>query len=111
MIKKKKKKTKKKIKKDSEELNKKIDKKIEKFFIPGIILLAVLAFALDPTGITNMAIGIGEFIWALIPLALIGAFWAAMAGQSENKSFDKGVFLLFMGMILGGCLLAFLWGF
>ena len=102
---------KKRKKKDSEELNKKIDKKIEKFFIPGIILLAVLAFALDPTGITNMTIGVGKFIWALIPLALIGAFWAAMAGQSENKSFDKNLFLLFMGMILGGCLLAFLWGF
>ncbi len=108
MVKKIKKKTK---KNDSEELNKKIDKKIEKFIIPGIILLAVLAFALDPTGITNMTIGVGKFIWALIPLALIGAFWATMAGQSENKSFDKNLFLLFMGMILGGCLLAFLWGF
>ena len=100
---------KKRKKKDSEELNKKIDKKIEKFFIPGIILLAVLAFALDPTGITNMTIGVGKFIWALIPLILVGLVYGAMAGGAENKSFDKGVFFIFMGIVALGLLLGFLY--
>ena len=85
-------------------LSKKDKKKETKIFWIVMAILLIGSVSLNP----GFWIESGKFLWALVPLILIGLFYGAMGGAAENKSFDKGVFFMFMGIFALGILLGFL---
>lgn len=44
-------------------------------------------------------IGLGKVVWAVVPIIIIGLVYAAF-GAKEGKLFDRGLFLLFVGMVV-----------
>jgi len=44
-------------------------------------------------------IGFGEALWALVPLVIIGLVYGVFTAD-EGKHFNKGGFLLFIGMLV-----------
>jgi|TARA_Y100000294_G_scaffold168950_1_gene179573 fatty acid desaturase len=93
----KKKKRKKKIKKEISQNNKKKETKI--FWII-MVALFIGSVSLAP----ELWIGSGKILWALVPIIAIGGLWSVFNAK-QGEWIDKGMFLVFIGLIALGFIL------
>ena len=74
-----------------------VKNKESKIFWIVMLFLFIGSIFLNP----EFWISLGEVVWAVVPVIIIGLIYAAF-GAKEGKLFDKGLFLLFVGMLAFG---------